>query len=107
MGMMDKLPGMGNLSSAMKERVNDGAIDKMLVIINSMTPLERRRPSVINGSRKRRITQGSGTTLPELNKLLKQHEMMQKMMGKVSKGGFSNMIKGMKGKLPAGFEGLF
>lgn len=107
MSLMDKLPGMGALPSAVKERANEKVLDKMLLILNSMTPSERRKPLILNGSRKRRITQGSGTTLAELNKLLKQHEMMQKMMGKVSRGGAANMLRGLKGKLPAGFGGLF
>lgn len=107
MGFMDKLPGMGSLSQTVKDKVNDGFIDKALVIINSMTRLERQRPAILNGSRKRRITEGSGTTLADLNKLLKQHEMMQKMMKKVAQpGGMSGMMQALKGKLPPGFGGM-
>lgn len=102
-GLMDKLPGMGGLSKVIKEKANDGFIDKTLVIINSMTKAERYKPLIINGSRKNRIAKGSGTTLSEVNKVLKQHEMMQKMMKKVGqKGGMENMMKSMQGKLPGG-----
>lgn len=102
-GLMDKLPGMGGLSKVIKEKANDGFINKTLVIINSMTRAERYKPLIINGSRKNRIAKGSGTTLAEVNKVLKQHEMMQKMMKKVGqKGGMENMMKSLQGKLPGG-----
>jgi signal recognition particle subunit SRP54 len=69
-----------------------------------MTPLERRKPEVINGSRKRRVAQGSGTQIQDVNRLLKQHKQMQRMMKKMgSKGGMANMMRGMKGRMPPGF----
>ena len=77
---------------------------RMVAIIDSMTPQERRRPEVINGSRKRRVAQGSGTQIQDVNRLLKQHKQMQKMMKKMgSKGGMAKMMRGMKGNLPPGF----
>ena len=71
---------------------------RMEAMINSMTPAERRRPELIQGSRKRRITQGSGTQVQDLNRLLKQHKQMQKMMKKVTKkGGMQKMMRGLQG----------
>ncbi|MEX0943379.1 MAG: signal recognition particle protein [Pseudomonadales bacterium] len=95
-GMMDKLPGMGNMAKAAQEKINDNAFGQMEAIINSMTPNERRFPDSINGSRKRRIAMGSGTELQDINRLLKQHKQMQKMMKKLTKkGAMANMMRGM------------
>lgn len=105
-GLMDKLPGMGQMQPAMQQQVNDKQPRQMIAIINSMTPAERRKPDVINGSRKRRIAQGSGTQIQDVNRLLKQHKQMSKMMKKVSKGGMKNMLRGMQGKLPPGMGGF-
>jgi signal recognition particle subunit SRP54 len=66
-------------------------------IINSMTPRERRHPDVLNGSRKRRITQGSGTQIQDRNQLLKQHKQMQKVMKKMKGGNMANMMRGLGG----------
>jgi signal recognition particle subunit SRP54 len=78
MGMMDKLPGMGNMSEKIKGQVDDKVTVQMEAIINSMTPGERSRPDIIKGSRKRRIAAGSGTQIQDVNKLLKQFTQMQK-----------------------------
>jgi len=74
----------------------------MIGIINSMTPKERRFPDIIKGSRKRRIAQGSGLQVQDVNRLMKQQLQMKKMMKKMGKGGMANMMRGMKGKLPPG-----
>ena len=88
MGLMDKLPGMGNMSEQVKGQMDDKMTVRMEAIINSMTPGERERPDIIKGSRKRRIAAGSGTQIQDVNKLLKQFTQMQKMMKKMSgKGG--------------------
>ncbi len=101
--MLDKLPGMSGLSQAAQTQIDNNMFSQMEAIINSMTPGERRRPEVLNGSRKRRITQGSGTQIQDLNRLLKQHKQMQKMMKKMgSKKGMANMMRGMSGMLPPG-----
>jgi signal recognition particle subunit SRP54 len=100
--MMDKLPGMGELPDAVKNKVNDKETVRTIAIINSMTPKERKFPDVIRGSRKRRIAQGSGTAIQDVNKLLKQFTQMQKMMKKVSKGGMAGMMKKLKGRMPPG-----
>ena len=80
----------------------------MEAIINSMTLKERRNPDLLNGSRKRRITQGSGTQIQDLNRLIKQHKQMQKMMKKVSqKGGMQKMMRGMQGMMgQSGMPGM-
>lgn len=106
MGLMDKLPGMGNISDQMKGQVDDKMTVRMEAIINSMTPAERARPEIIKGSRKRRIAAGSGTQIQDVNKLLKQFTQMQKMMKKMSgKGGLQKMMRSMKGMMPPGGMG--
>lgn len=99
-GLMDKLPGMGQLPK--NAVADDGQVHRMKAIINSMTRQERSHPGVINGSRRRRIAAGSGTQVQEVNRLLKQHMQMQKMMKKMSKGGMGKLLRGLKGKGPMG-----
>ncbi|WP_416308232.1 signal recognition particle protein [Neptunicella sp. SCSIO 80796] len=109
MSMMDKLPGMGNMSAQIKEKANDKSFNQMEAIINSMTPGERQRPDIIKGSRKRRIAAGSGTQIQDVNRLLKQFTQMQKMMKKMTGGGMGKMMqrmKGMKGMMPPGGGGM-
>jgi len=105
--MLDKLPGMGNMAQAAQEKVNDKVFVQMEAIISSMTPNEKHYPDSINGSRKRRIASGSGTQIQDVNRLLKQHKQMQKMMKKLTKkGGMANMMRGMGGMMgqpPGGF----
>ena len=100
--LLDKLPGMSGLPANVKDQVNDKEFGKVEAIIGSMTPGERQHPDIIKGSRKRRIAQGSGTQVQDVNRLLKQFTQMQKMMKKVSKGGLGKLMKGMKGGLPPG-----
>lgn len=105
-GIMDKLPGMGQMSDAVKNQVNDKSTERMEAIINSMTKKERSKPEIIKGSRKRRIAAGSGTQIQDINKLLKQFMQMQKMMKKMSgKGGMRKMMSSMQGMLPPGMGG--
>lgn len=102
-GLLDKLPGMGQMSQMAQSQVNDKMLVQLEAMINSMTPQERRYPDVINNSRKRRIATGSGTQIQDVNRLLKQHKQMQKMMKKFTqKGGMMNMMRGMKGMMPPG-----
>jgi len=104
--MLEKLPGMNQVPAAAKEQLNDGMFKKMEVIIGSMTVRERRFPDLINGSRKRRIAAGSGTQIPDVNRLLKQHKQMQKMMQKMKrKGGMANMMRGLGGAGLGGAKG--
>jgi|TARA_B110001469_G_scaffold2194_1_gene2304 signal recognition particle subunit SRP54 len=104
-GMMDKLPGMGNMAQLAQQNQASSQFDRMECIINSMTPKERKNPDVLNGSRKRRITLGSGTSIQDLNRLLKQHKQMGKMMKKMKGKGMQNMMRGMGGMMPPG-EGM-
>lgn len=110
-GMMDKLPGMGQIPEAAKAKVNDNQFKRMGVIIDSMTVKERQFPDLLNGSRKKRIADGSGTQIADVNRLLKQHKQMQKMMKKVSrKGGMQRMMRGVQGmpgmQMPGGPAGM-
>ncbi|MFA7554523.1 MAG: signal recognition particle protein [Spongiibacteraceae bacterium] len=106
--MLEKLPGMGGMAKMAQSQVDTKMFTRMEAIINSMTPAERRNPDVLNGSRKRRITQGSGTGIQDLNRLLKQHKQMAKMMKKMkTKGGMANMMRGLGGMMPPGGGGKF
>ncbi|MDT8448591.1 MAG: signal recognition particle protein [Wenzhouxiangellaceae bacterium] len=96
--LADKLPGMGQLPDAARAQLDDRQTKRMIAIVNSMTPKERRYPDTINGSRKRRIAHGSGTQIQDVNKVLKQHKQMQKMMKKVgSKRAMQKMMKRLPG----------
>jgi signal recognition particle subunit SRP54 len=97
--LMDKMPGLEQIPEQAKSQLNDQEITRMEAIINSMTPHERRLPMVIKGSRKKRIANGSGTQIQDVNRLLKQFTQMQKMVKKVSKkGGMGNMMRGLKNR---------
>jgi len=104
-GLMDKLPGMGQVPDAVKAQVGDKETNRTIAIINSMTPQEREFPGVIKGSRKKRIAAGSGTQVQDVNRMLKQFMQMQKMMKKMKGGGMEKMLKGLGGKIP-GLGGL-
>jgi signal recognition particle subunit SRP54 len=101
-GMLDKLPGMGNMAQAAQGQMDPKQFARMDAMIGSMTPGERRKPEIIQGSRKRRITKGSGTQVQDLNRLLKQHKQMQKMMKKMKGGGMEKMMRGMGGMMQGG-----
>lgn len=103
-GLMGKLPGMGQVKNQLQEGVAEKEFKRLEAIINSMTPQERAHPTLLKGSRKKRIAAGSGSQVQDVNKLLKQFEQMQKMMKKMSKGGMKNMMRGMAGKLPPGMN---
>src|SRR6056300_1699367 len=101
--LLEKMPGMGQMGSQIQNQVDDKQFVRMEAVINSMTPIERRDPEVINGSRKQRIAAGSGTDVQEVNKVLKQHKQMSKMMKKVGKkGGMQKMMRGISGMMPPG-----
>lgn len=103
--MITKLPGMAQLPQQAIGQVNDKAMAQTVAIINSMTMKERRIPKIIVGSRKRRIAQGSGTQIQDVNRLLKQFEQMQKMMKKFTKpGAMKQMMRGLGGM--AGLKGI-
>ncbi len=108
-GMMKFIPGLSNLSDKIPQNTNpDNSIAQQEAIILSMTKYERSKPKIINGSRKKRIAAGSGTSVSEINKILKQHRKMSDMMKKLSrKGGGSidpNMLAGqLGGGMPSDF----
>lgn len=103
-GIMDKIPGAAGMAKKAPGMGDDKSIHQMIAIINSMTPHERRFPDVIKNTRKRRIAAGSGTQVQDVNRLMKQHLQMKKMMKKFSKkGGMQKMMQGLKGGgLPPG-----
>ena len=103
--LLDKLPAqMQANAQAAAGAVDAKTLKRQMGIIDSMTPKERRRPDMIDSSRKRRIAAGSGVQLPEVNRLLKQFDHMQKTMKKMMKGGMlKNMMRGMGGRMPPGF----
>ncbi len=105
-GLIDKLPGVnGKMAAAVNDEKTTKQVKQMVGIINSMTPQERRFPDLIKGSRKRRIALGSGLQIQDVNRLLKQHKQMSKMMKKFSGGGLKKMMRGMQGQLPPGMGG--
>ncbi len=104
--IMNKLPGMGNMSRMVEAKGGEQLFMRTRVIIDSMTRRERFYPDILNGSRKRRIALGAGVTIQEVNRLLKQFEDMKKMMKKFSKpGAMMGLMQKMKGLLPG--EGGF
>jgi len=93
-GVMSMLPGVSKVQKQMAEaRIDDREIRRQEAIISSMTPRERRSPKIIQASRKRRIAAGSGTSVSDVNKLLKQHLMMVKVMKKVGKLGKKGLMR--------------
>ena len=96
--IMNLMPGMGGMSKMLEQKDTQSQFSRMEAIINSMTPAERRNPDVLNGSRKRRITKGSGTSIQDLARLLKQFKQMQKMMKKMGTNkGMSKLMQGLPG----------
>ncbi|TVQ88121.1 MAG: signal recognition particle protein [Chromatiaceae bacterium] len=104
-GLLDKLPGMGQVPAHLKDQVNDKELTKLIAIVDSMTPLERAHPQIIKGSRRRRIALGSGTQVQDVNRLLKQFTQMQKMVKKMKGGGMAKMMRQLQGRLPPGMGG--
>jgi signal recognition particle subunit SRP54 len=100
--MIDKLPGMGDVPKNIKDKVNDKELARQIGVINSMTAQEKRYPDLIKGNRKKRIAAGCGQELQDVNRILKQHKMMAKMMKKFKKGNMANMMRGMKANMRGG-----
>jgi len=100
MGSLTDLVGMipGAGKALEDAELDEETFKPIEAIINSMTPEERRNPAILNGSRRRRIATGSGTTVREINQLIKQFEQMKKMMKTMSKSGkISQAMQGLKG----------
>jgi len=100
--MLDKMPGMSNLPSNVKEQVEGNPQKHLVAIINSMTPNERAHPAIIRAARKKRIAAGSGTSVQEINRMLKQFTQMQKMMKRMGKGknAMRGLMQGLGGAMP-------
>lgn len=103
-GLLGLIPGMGKFKAQIDAaKIDDKVFKRQEAIILSMTPRERRNPDIIKASRKKRIADGCGLTVQEVNKLLKQYDQMADMMKKVKKMG----KRGLFGGLPGGFGGGF
>jgi signal recognition particle subunit SRP54 len=92
--LIEMIPGLGGMAKQAQAAVDRGDLKRVQAIIRSMTPEERRDPNILNGSRRRRISQGSGTRLQDVNQLVKQFAELQKMMKQMSGGRFPRRIPG-------------
>ena len=103
--ILGMLPGIGKMKKQMASaNLDDSVLKRQEAIINSMTPKERERPKLLNASRKKRIAAGSGSTVQEVNKLIKMQKQMAGMMKKMGKMGGKGMP--LPGQIPPGMEGL-
>jgi signal recognition particle subunit SRP54 len=98
--LADKLPAQITQMAQSSPELQEKALKRTEAIINSMTPLERRKPELLKASRKRRIASGAGVQVQEVNRLLTQFEQMQKMMKMMRGGNLQKMMRNMKGMLP-------
>ena len=89
--IMEMIPGLGGAAKEAQQAIDRGDLAHVEAIIRSMTPKERADPTILNASRRRRIAKGSGTTLPDVNRLVKQFGEMQKVM---------KMMRGKGGRIP-------
>ncbi|MEE8501429.1 MAG: signal recognition particle protein [Kiloniellales bacterium] len=108
-GVMGMLPGVPKIQQQMKDaNFDDSLVKRQLAIISSMTRRERRRPGIIKASRKQRIARGSGSTVQDVNKLMKQFQEASRMMKKVRKMGKKGLMRhGLPGAFPGGGPGGF
>ena len=104
--MLEKMPGAADLPEAVRNQANDTEFKRMIALVNSMTPQERKHPAILKGSRKKRIAAGAGLQVQDLNRLLKQHMQMSRMMKKMKGGGMAKMMRSMKGRMPPGMGGM-
>jgi len=93
--LLEMIPGGKKLASQVDGEKAEKELKRVEAIINSMTVQERRNPALLNGSRRRRIAEGSGTTVTDINRLMKQFLEMKKMMQRVSKGGVRSLMSQM------------
>ena len=102
-GIMGLLPGMGKLKSLVKEaNVDDSMLVQQEAILSSMTKKERTNPKILNASRRKRIAAGSGTSVQDVNRLLKQFQQMQGMMKKLKKMGGKGLMQSLGGMMGGG-----
>jgi len=100
--LIEKLPGGAQIQAQMKNVNTAKEMGKVIAIINSMTPQERKFPDLIKASRKRRIAAGSGVQVQDVNKLMRQFETTRDMMKKVMSGGMAKMMRSLAGRMPPG-----
>ena len=105
-GIVGMLPGIGKLQKQIEgAKIDDKMVRRQLAIISSMTVAERRNPDIVKASRRRRIASGSGTSVQDVNKLLKQHQEMSRMVKQVSKLGQKGLMRhGLSALRPGGFK---
>ena len=105
-GIVGMLPGIGKLQKQIEgAKIDDKMVRRQLAIISSMTTAERRNPDIVKASRRRRIASGSGTSVQDVNKLLKQHQEMSRMVKQVSKLGQKGLMRhGLSALRPGGFK---
>ena len=101
--LMDKLPQAAMKGGAVAPDQGDKDVRRQIAIINSMTKKERRSPAILDGSRRRRIANGAGVQVQDVNRLMKQFMEMQKMMKSFSGGRMKRMLQSFKGGMPPGF----
>jgi signal recognition particle subunit SRP54 len=93
--LIKMIPGMGQMKQLKNMQVDEKEFVRIEAIINSMTPQERRQHNIINGSRRKRIAKGSGTSVQDVNKLIKNYTQVMKMLKKINKGGMRGINRGM------------
>jgi signal recognition particle subunit SRP54 len=105
-GVLGMLPGVNKIKKQLDEaKLDESLLKRQEAIISSMTKAERRHPKVLDASRRRRIAAGSGTTVPEINRLLKQYQDMAQMMKRMTKLGKKGLMRhGIQGLMPGGFR---
>jgi signal recognition particle subunit SRP54 len=94
--ILSMLPGLGPLKNLKDVKVDEGQVTRLVAIIDSMTPRERANHMMVNGSRRRRIARGSGTSVQEVNQLLKQYAQARKMMKTLSSGFMGKRLSKLK-----------
>ncbi len=92
--ILGMIPGAGKIKALKNAQMDEGELTKTTAIIDSMTKKERRNYQIINGQRRKRIAQGSGTTVQDVNRVLKNYVQMRKMMKKLTKGGMKSLMRG-------------
>jgi len=106
--ILEMLPGASKMKGIKDLKVDDKQMGRVVAIVKSMTTEEKRNPEILNASRRKRIAAGSGTSIQEVNRLIKQFEDMRKMMKQFSNmmgpGGPKGIMKGLKGKMGKGFK---
>ncbi|MBI2256329.1 MAG: signal recognition particle protein [Proteobacteria bacterium] len=106
-GIIGMLPGIGKMQKQLESKVDEKVVKRSLAIISAMTPKERRVPDIIKASRKTRIAKGAGVQVQDVNKLLKQHQEMARMMKQVSKMGQKGLMRhGMAALMKGGMGGM-